>query len=183
MGHKIKIYEIHEKERKKLIVPISLSLPVSILKSCCSGISSCLYPLSLGSRSWSAQHSLGAPAATTPSTGAGRGLGAAVAPSSPRRLSLVPPAGAVRLLCLLGAARVAAQATSGEGQARAAAQATSGEQARAHRRDPSLPSSTRSSFNNGSVEPSFSLGQRAEVVASRRTTKAVASRFILDNPN
>ena len=68
-------------------------------------ISSCLYPeilllwylllslssLSLGSRSWSAQHSPGAPAATTPSTRASRGLGAAAAPSSPRRLSAAPP--------------------------------------------------------------------------------------------
>ena len=36
-----------KKKRKKINYSRALSLPVSILKSCCSGISSCLYPLSL----------------------------------------------------------------------------------------------------------------------------------------
>ena len=55
--------------RKKIIVPVALSLPVSILKSCGSPISSRLYPLlSPFSLSWSvaSQHSARPADATSP---------------------------------------------------------------------------------------------------------------------
>ena len=117
--HKLKIYEIHEKEKKKIncfrslitscLYPeiLWLSYLLSSLSSLLSWFSFMVRCLLLGAR-------LGAPPAVAASTGASRGRARSCGALTPSisRAALATSAGAVRLLCLLGAA----QATSGEGR-------------------------------------------------------------------
>ena len=133
-------------------------------------ISSCLYPLSWFSflvRSALARSTSSDDAEHPREQGAWSCGGSLVPAPSIGRAALAPPAGAVRLLCLLGAARVAAQATSGEGRRERRGRPPPASRREHTAGDPSLPSLTRRCCYSGSVEPSFPLGQRAEVVASR----------------